>query len=54
VNRQSFHWGMALSIPWGALAVSAVFVLALATVTALASGRKAMSQDAVQAVKDDW
>jgi putative ABC transport system permease protein len=54
VNRQSFHWGMDLSIPWGALAVSAFLVLALATLTALASGRKAMSQDAVQAVKDDW
>jgi putative ABC transport system permease protein len=54
VNRQSFHWGMELFIPWLALAVSAVLVLALATLTALASGWKAMSQDAVQAVKDDW
>jgi putative ABC transport system permease protein len=54
VNRQSFHWGMGLSIPWTALAASALVVLALATITALASGRRAMSADAVQAVKDDW
>lgn len=54
VNRQSFHWGMALSIPWLALALAAILVLALATLTALASGRRAMSQDVVQAVKDDW
>jgi len=54
VNRQSFHWGMALSIPWAALALAAILVLVLATLTALASGRRAMSQDVVQAVKDDW
>jgi putative ABC transport system permease protein len=54
VNRQSFHWGMELAIPWGALGLSAIGVLALATITAIASGRKAMSADAVQAVKDDW
>ena len=54
VNRQSFHWGMGLTIPWTALAASALVVLALATITALASGRRAMSADVVQAVKDDW
>jgi putative ABC transport system permease protein len=45
---------MGLSVPWTALAASALVVLALATITALASGRRAMSADAVQAVKDDW
>jgi putative ABC transport system permease protein len=54
VNRQSFHWGMEINVPWQALAVSAVFVLALSTLTALASGRQAMSRRAVLAVKDDW
>jgi hypothetical protein len=29
-------------------------VLGLSTLTALASGRKAMDRDVVQAVKDDW
>lgn len=54
VNRQSFHWGMELSVPWAVLAGSAVVVLALSTLTALASGRQAMSRRAVLAVKEDW
>jgi len=54
VNRQSFHWGMDLSLPWPALAGFAVVLLALSTVTALASGRQAMSEGAVRAVKEDW
>jgi putative ABC transport system permease protein len=54
VNRQSFHWGMELSLPWGGLVGFAVVVLALSTFTALASGRKAMDVDVIRAVKDDW
>ena len=54
VNRQSFHWGMPLSPPWAALAVAAVVVLVLSTLTALASGRRALGGDPVAAVKDDW
>ncbi len=54
VNRQSFHWGMELSLPWSALAAAALLVLALSTLTALASGRRALGGDLVQAVKDDW
>ncbi len=54
VNRQSFHWGMDLSLPWPALAGFAAVLLAFSTVTALASGRQAMSEDAVRAVKEDW
>jgi putative ABC transport system permease protein len=54
VNRQSFHWGMELSVPWATLAGSAVAVLALSMLTALASGRQAMSHRAVLAVKEDW
>jgi putative ABC transport system permease protein len=54
VNRQSFHWGMELNVPWSALAGSAVVVLALSTLTAIASGRQAMSRRAVLAVKEDW
>ena len=54
VNRQSFHWGMELSLPWGALAGFTATVLALSTLTALASGRGAMKADVVRAVKDDW
>ena len=54
VNRQSFHWGMGVSVPWATLAAAALVVLALSTLTAWASGRKAMSDDVVRAVKDDW
>ena len=54
VNRQSFHWGMELSVPWAPLAGSALLVLALSTLTALASGRQAMGPPAVLAVKEDW
>ena len=54
VNRQSFHWGMSLHVPWVALVVLAIVLLLLATVTAVASARHAMSTDAVRAVKDDW
>jgi putative ABC transport system permease protein len=54
VNRQSFHWGMGVSVPWATLATAALVVLALSTLTAWASGRAAMSDDVVRAVKDDW
>ncbi len=54
VNRQSFHWGMELAIPWPALALFVVVLLALSTATVLASGRQAMSADVIRAVKDDW
>jgi len=54
VNRQSFHWGMDLYMPWQLLAAFATVLLALATFTAVASGRQAMSGDAVRAVKEDW
>ena len=54
VNRQSFHWGMTISVPWAVLAIASVGVLALATGTAWASGRRAMGDSVVRAVKDDW
>ena len=54
VNRQSFHWGMSVSVPWKTLFAAALVVLALSTLTAWASGRKAMDNDVVRAVKDDW
>ncbi len=54
VNRQSFHWGMELSLPWPALGGFGLLLLGLAMLTALASGRQAMGADAVRAVKDDW
>ncbi len=54
VNRQSFHWGMELSMPWAVLAAFGAIVLTLATLTAVTSGRHAMGDDVVRAVKEDW
>jgi len=54
VNRQSFHWGMELSVPWAGLAGFGLLLLALSTLTALASGRQAMGDEVVRAVKEDW
>jgi putative ABC transport system permease protein len=54
VNRQSFHWGMELSLPWLALASFAVVLIGASMLTALTSGRHALGKDIVLAVKDDW
>ena len=54
VNRQSFHWGMDLHVPWGPLAMLALVLIVLATVMARASARSATSMSAVRAVREDW
>jgi putative ABC transport system permease protein len=54
VNRQSFHWSMELHLPWGLLAALAGALLVFATLTALASGRRALGVDVVRAVREDW
>src|SRR5262249_34038014 len=54
VNRQSFHWGMSMHVPWLALGVLCVALLAAAVATTVVSARRAMSGDVIRAVKDDW
>jgi putative ABC transport system permease protein len=54
INRQSFNWSIDLAIPAWQLAVLSITLIAAAAVTAVWSGRAAMSQDAVQAVREDW
>ena len=54
VNRQSFHWGMELSLPWLALVGFGLLLIGLSMLTALASGRHALGDDVVLGVKDDW
>jgi putative ABC transport system permease protein len=54
VNRQSFLWSMDLHLPWGLLATLAIALLLFATLTALASGRRALGVDVVRAVREDW
>lgn len=54
VNRQSFQWSMEVYLPWGNLLLFALSLLILATLTAVLSGRQAMTGDAVRAVREDW
>jgi putative ABC transport system permease protein len=54
VNRQSFHWSMELHPPYLLLALFIVVLVALAVLTAVASGREAMGMGPVRAVREDW
>lgn len=54
VNPQSFHWTMETRLPWALLAAVAFALTASAAGTALLAGRRALSADAVRAVREDW
>ena len=54
VNPQSFHWTMQMHLPWGLLASVAGLLLAASVVTALVSGRYALSGGPIRAVREDW
>jgi putative ABC transport system permease protein len=54
VNRQSFHWTMDLHVPWGLLALLSSALVGAAALAAVLSGRQAMGEDVVRAVKEDW
>jgi putative ABC transport system permease protein len=54
VNPQSFHWSMSLHVPWALLSVLALVMLASSCTTAVGAGRRAVSVDAVRAVREDW
>jgi putative ABC transport system permease protein len=54
VNRQSFHWGMSLHMPWAGLVAFAAVMLALATLAAALTSWQAMRGDVVRAVREDW
>jgi len=54
VNPQSFHWTMELRLPAGRLAALAAAVVVAGTATAAIAARRALSRDAVLAVKEDW
>jgi putative ABC transport system permease protein len=54
INRQSFHWGMEMHLPWLFLGGLTAVLVVLAALTALLSGREAMSVGAVRAVREDW
>ena len=54
VNRQSFHWGMELHVPWAALGLLAAVLIAASALTGFAAARGATREDAVRAVRADW
>lgn len=54
VNPQSFHWTMRTQAPFHLLAGFAAALVAAAAGTALIAGRRALSTEAVQAVREDW
>jgi putative ABC transport system permease protein len=54
VNPQSFHWTMQLHLPWPLLSIVAAVLVAASVLTALASGRYALSGGPVRAVREDW
>ena len=45
---------MDLHILWAGLVVFALVLLAMATLTAALSGRQAMGEDVIRAVREDW
>jgi len=53
VNPQSFHWTMDMSLPWPRLLALCVAVLLAGTATAWVAGRRAVSAEAVRAVKEE-
>ena len=54
VNPQSFHWSMSLHVPWTLIAGIGCVMLVSSCATAVMAGRRAVSVDAVRAVREDW
>ncbi len=54
VNRQSFHWSMDVFFPWVLLATLSFTLVLAAAATAVWSGRLALQDDVIRAVKEDW
>ncbi|HCX34268.1 MAG TPA: ABC transporter permease, partial [Rhodocyclaceae bacterium] len=54
VNRQSFHWSLAMTMPLAPLLAFALATAVLAAAAAVLAGRGAMNVDAVRAVREDW
>ena len=54
INRQSFNWSIDLAVPWLQLGGLSLALIVASALTALWSGRAAMSQDAIRAVREDW
>jgi putative ABC transport system permease protein len=54
INPQSFHWTMQTRLPWGLFGVVTAALISASAGAALLAGRRALSMDAVRAVREDW
>jgi len=54
INRQSFNWSIDLVLPVQQLFVIASILIGASALAALVSGRHALSEDAIRAVREDW
>jgi putative ABC transport system permease protein len=54
VNPQSFNWTMETRLPIGLLVGVGLALIASSAITAMLAGRRAISTDAVRAVREDW
>jgi putative ABC transport system permease protein len=54
VNPQSFHWTMETRMPYGLFVFVTAALIVAAAGTALLAGRRALSANAVRAVREDW
>jgi putative ABC transport system permease protein len=54
VNPQSFNWTMETRLPVGLLGGVALALVVASAVTTMLAGRRAVSPDAVLAVREDW
>jgi len=54
INRQSFNWSIDLAVPYWQLGLVSLALIAAAAITAIWSGRAAVAEDAVRAVREDW
>ena len=54
INRQSFHWSMDLAIPWPALMALAALLILCSALTSALSAQRALSNDVVRSVREDW
>ncbi|HXJ02888.1 MAG TPA: ABC transporter permease, partial [Micropepsaceae bacterium] len=54
INPQSFHWTMETRLPFAVFATVTIALMVASAGTALLAGRRALSSDAVRAVREDW
>ncbi len=54
INPQSFHWTMDVRLPVALIGSVALALIAASAGTALIAGRRALSQDTLLAVREDW